>query len=254
MPVFRQKAATNLDHAELCPTLREAGKGGSRAWSDKQAALFCSNHLVWQRVNESEHKPEFVVILEDDVIIQRDFAQRLEAFLQSDCGKDGPDGWDVLGVDTFFMTKMHLEKMGIVNKTTGKALIKNTQCNYVDPKHPSVHHQPENRWSYTTNAHGAGTHMVIYRTAALPKLLTSTGHIMDHYWLSKGRTRMWNPMIAVQRTSGGRHMDDPYQCRGGKEMKQGSMDGNSALQDYHRLQPGEHKQYKLHCPEEQQSS
>lgn len=189
LPFFRQRAATTPD---LCPTVnKKAFK------QDNQASLFCSHRMIWEKVQKSDNKPPFLIVLEDDVHIPKDFSQKLSAFLSSDCATHE---WDVLAVDTF---------QGHSFAANGK------RVGPSDLPADTNGLQCSNRNFIQKNG-GFGASTLIVRTESLPKLMALKGHVMDKWTAwgdNKVNVKFWQPQMFYQVSVGPHQQEVPApQC------------------------------------------
>lgn len=166
-PLFRHRAATVKDWHELCPDLRQQTH-------NPQSALFCSNYLIWQKMNEIKDKPDtppYFIVIEDDVALSSSWEHEVMQMLSSNCTDLD---WDFIRVDTFYQGfRGHRATCGANNHITMR------------------------------RGNAAGTHMVIYRTKNVPNLLNfrATRKADDAY----GNLRFWDPHIVSQMTKAGSH-------------------------------------------------
>lgn len=163
-------------------------------------AVCCTNYLIWGAALASKQKPatEFIIILEDDVLMSEDFWPRIQELLHSDC-----QDWDYLAVDTFDSknpTRLQ-NTSGITLSEQGDRegdIIIRTKC---------IRRNGEVQPLYTLA--GEGTHTQIMRSSVLGKFVhfAETWGVkapLDHWTgtpmrlYDEVRSRMWQPKIVTQ--------------------------------------------------------
>jgi len=189
--VFRQQAATRTSQFELCPDSDLAKQGVDRLGGyDKaaQSATFCSNQLIYNRVKADPNKPEFIIVMEDDIVIANHTKlwDSVKSFLKAeDCSVGGQHEWDHVIVDPWIHKESNLEpgptKAGI--------------C-----KDGKTHH------TLVQASHMYGAHMQLIRTSSLDKLLSQTKwHVADHFNIERRnglRVWHWAPDVVKQSSAG----------------------------------------------------
>jgi len=165
-PVYRFSAATSTNHLELCPSLKFSHKVPESLNLDvRKRANYCSHHLVWKAVSEREDKPDFVIIVEDDVVVPPIFWKQLHQLLHSDCLNT-----ELIAVDTY--------GRGLRNKKSTCATETGVQ----------------ELWGSTTDRYGS--HFLITPTAILDQLILQNWHGTDHWKNYQNVTvKIWQPTM-----------------------------------------------------------
>lgn len=180
-----QEAVESEKVEEHCPGLLSEHKvqGDGKTW----AAIFCANRLVLEEVSKSADKPDFVIIMEDDVSIHPTFLPKLQLLLNDDCLTTAE--WDVMAVDTFTGWWDHdtLEDQKSLHRVQFKT------CSSTANHLSHVYH---------SNKHYFGAHVQIIRTSQLDKVLARKPDPVD-WWQhfhrqSNVTTIFWQPGLVKQ--------------------------------------------------------
>merc|ERR1719335_1096098 len=167
-PIFRQEAADVKTLKEKCPNvkLKSDPKPGFPAVFDPAAsAVYCTNQLAFQTALDRKEKPDYIILVEDDLILKEGFWKKLRAFLNDDnCLSQEP--WDLIAVDPFLTWK------GLPDynhKTFGDD---SPGCSTLKMPH---------KWLF-------GAHIQIVRSSNLEKVVNRHPGITDHFnmWRKKG--------------------------------------------------------------------
>jgi len=180
-PVFRHKAADSTNYEDLCSGVENLHNAKVTLPS---RANWCSQHQIWKSVSESTQKPDYVIVVEDDVYIPSNFFQRAQRFLNSSCGNQE---WDILAVDTFETSKRNWNTEQYATPTLCDTDKAETILTYDNLFHT-----------------GAGSHMMIYRSNSLEKILRMPLQAMDKYqtYPRNINLKFWNPKIIWQASVG----------------------------------------------------
>jgi GR25 family glycosyltransferase involved in LPS biosynthesis len=141
----------------------------------REESLFCTNYKIWNRALASD--AEFILILEDDVILQPGFWQSIHEFAKS-C-----PSFDYVTVDSW-------KDGGIVESDRDDTCAKSGFTELFRP------HQDQTYW---------GTHVQLIRKNFLPTLIqraqTWGMGPLDVWWMMRandGRSFSWQPRIGLQ--------------------------------------------------------
>jgi len=181
--VYRQPAVSHLD-CDLpkdAPTLY-----GSRNHTNEHS-LFCSNFKVWERAHQSD--ADFVVILEDDAILEPTFWHQVANLLKN-CSS-----FDYMSVDSWKGVKSSEERDRVHNFCPTSPQSEQLMRNLFRPR-PE---QPIWRKDYW------GTHVQIIRKTFLETMMDrAKSHgsgPLDVWWmhrLNDGKSFSWQPHISTQ--------------------------------------------------------
>lgn len=203
--VFRQDAVTKHNYKDHCPGV--VGNLEARMTHEEQA-IFCSNQMIYDRINRRNKTADFYINVEDDLKLKhpKKFWEELRHFLESDCSTES---WDMIAVDTF--------GEGSSKGDNSIGLRKGKQCfNNEHERSFTVYEGQGRRW---------GAHFTIVKASAIPKLMHRHIHIADHFdsFRREGVTvRFWQPEFLMQMDSktSNRYKDTvtvPSEC--GKSVK-----------------------------------
>merc|ERR1719498_314988 len=150
-----QEAVEREKVNEHCPGLlsEDKVKKGGETW----AAIFCANRLVLEEVSKSADKPDFVIIMEDDISIHPTFLPKLQLLLNDDCLTTAK--WDVMAVDTFpswWLAGTTPEDQKDLHRVQFKTC--SSKANHLSHV-------------YRSNSYYVGAHVQIIRTSQLDKVL-----------------------------------------------------------------------------------
>lgn len=195
--VFRQAAVNPINFVRNCPGVVVGGDTNPH-----QQAVTCSKQIVYDRINRSETKADFFIIMEDDLQIHNlsHFWTQLHGFLESDCTKEV---WDMIAVDTFnkkFTATFPSAVQGRRRKQE-KPLelglnVTNSSCAATNGSFFSLKETQSIRW---------GAHLLIVKPDAIPKLLNQSMHNADDFtsFAKDGiQVRFWQPNLVGQMSAG----------------------------------------------------
>jgi len=171
-PVTRIDAATPVTQHDRCPEVM--AKRGS-AKNGGQSALYCSNYLAWNHFFYNT-TADYALIMEDDIILQEGFWDRVQGLLDSTCDND----WEYLTVDSFTTSKSKKMRGIGLNRKCGEE-----QLNDIKTR---------------------GTHFQILRRSAIPRMIEHAHEhgpaILDHWEnafpISSIKVSQWTPNICMQ--------------------------------------------------------
>merc|ERR1719387_3311155 len=93
---------------EHCPRVANSEKGDDKKMNEVNRAVWCTNQQVIDRALASATKPDYIIIMEDDLMIEKPFWVELQKFLNG-CQEDS---WDLTAVDTFWRKEVKPELSG----------------------------------------------------------------------------------------------------------------------------------------------
>jgi hypothetical protein len=91
-----------LTQCKAVPKLKElAHRVGTNSYAGAESALFCSNYRAWKEALAEHTDKDYIIIMEDDVMLQKKdkFWQKIDWFLTE--GKTSCQGWDHMNVDPY---------------------------------------------------------------------------------------------------------------------------------------------------------
>eukprot|EP00746_Dinoflagellata_sp_MGD_P009032 gnl/MRDRNA2_/MRDRNA2_118195_c0_seq1.p1 gnl/MRDRNA2_/MRDRNA2_118195_c0~~gnl/MRDRNA2_/MRDRNA2_118195_c0_seq1.p1 ORF type:complete len:341 (-),score=39.15 gnl/MRDRNA2_/MRDRNA2_118195_c0_seq1:55-957(-) len=200
-PIFRQVAAEPKNLHQKCPNLSNRTKSGYDI-TQAELSIFCSHRLVFERVLADPQKPDFIILMEDDLHFKKEtetqdpaapksqhniewyvnrtipFWTHVETFLNSNCASSS---WDMAAVDTNGRKRspeppqhVHLE---CETQHGGYKLYSNDEM----------------RWN---------ANMLIIKTQNLQKLLDRHVNVVDHFYRFRDDDNInivfWHPGMIYQ--------------------------------------------------------
>jgi GR25 family glycosyltransferase involved in LPS biosynthesis len=176
-PVFRQEAVHADALKDHCPDIVK-NKTDNKAW----ASIFCSNRKVFEKALNNPDKPKYIMVFEDDVVLEPGFFSELRQFLQNDCIDQNP--WDVMAVDTFrTWWTSEIEQKAELKKKSFKG------CTSKD----------EPRQVHYANKYWYGAHAQIIKTSSLEQMMKRKVHAQDTWLAFKNETTLfWQPKLVRQ--------------------------------------------------------